>query len=123
MPKKRSTVHLTATTHKDRRVNIPTEELRDFVVDDETSPKTLLYPRDPSLDPQIVWKGKDDQDRKELAVPVVPIYIQEKIHPQALIEDLRRTAHKESPAQAELFADFNGIKFEEQIDFYKHDRG
>ncbi len=50
----------------------------------------MLYPRDPSLDPQLVWRGKDDQDREDLAVPVVPIYIQEKIHPQAIIDDFRR---------------------------------
>jgi hypothetical protein len=58
--------------HKDRRKNIPTEELRDFVAQDENAPKTMLYPRDPSLDPQLVWKGKDEQDQKDLAVPVVP---------------------------------------------------
>ncbi len=75
--------------HKDARVNIPTEELRDFVADDERAPKTMLYPRDPSLDPQLVWKGKDEQDTAPLEVPVVPIYIQEKMHPQALIENLR----------------------------------
>src|ERR1700736_2831547 len=74
--------------HKDRRTNIPTEELRDFVADEELAPKTMLYPRDPSLDPQLVWKGKDEQDRADLAVPVVPIYIQEKIHPQAIINAL-----------------------------------
>jgi adenine-specific DNA-methyltransferase len=67
--------------HKDKRTNIPTEELRDFIADDEQAPKTMLYPRDPSLDPQLVWRGKDGQDRQDLAVPVVPIYIQEKIHP------------------------------------------
>ena len=61
--------------HKDKRTNIPTEELRDFIADDEQSPKTMLYPRDPSLDPQLVWRGKDEQDRQDLAVPVVPIYI------------------------------------------------
>jgi adenine-specific DNA-methyltransferase len=65
-----------AIKHKDARVNIPTHELRDFVSDDEQAPSTLLYPRDPSLDPQLVWKGKDEQDRHDLAVPVVPIYIQ-----------------------------------------------
>jgi adenine-specific DNA-methyltransferase len=70
-----------AIKHKDGRVNIPTRELRDFVQADEAEPKTLLYPRDLSLDPQLVWKGKDEQDRDDLAVPVVPIYIQEKIHP------------------------------------------
>ena len=109
-------------THKDQRTNIPTEELRGFVAEDEKRPKTLLYPRDPSLDPQLVWKGKDEQDSKDLAVDVVPIYIQEKIHPQALIEDLR--AHAKGGAEPEpqmsMFADFNGIKFEDYIDFYKH---
>src|SRR5438270_5091143 len=79
---------LSANKHHATRRNIPTEELRDFVADDERAPKTMLYPRDPSLDPQLVWKGKDEQDRADLTVPVVPIYIQEKIHPQALIDDL-----------------------------------
>ena len=95
--------------HKDKRKNIPTEELRDFVAEDEHAPKTMLYPRDPSLDPQLVWKGKDEQDREDLAVPVVPIYIQEKIHPQAIIDAL--PAHRRRPAtqQLDLFADFNGL--------------
>jgi adenine-specific DNA-methyltransferase len=107
--------------HKDKRTNIPTEELRDFVADEEKSPKTMLYPRDPSLDPQLVWKGKDQQDAQDLAVPVVPVYIQEKIHPQALIEDLRAQKAKDAPGpQANLFADFNGIEFEQYIDFYHY---
>jgi len=106
--------------HKDKRANIPTEELRDFVKEDENRPETALYPRDPSLDPQLVWKGKDEQNRQDLAVASVPIYIQEKIHPQSIIEDVRRTKKKEAPAQASLFDDFNGIEFEEMIDFYHH---
>ena len=80
-----------AIKHLDKRSNIPTEELRDFVADDEKNPKSLLYPRDESLDPQLVWKGKDEQDKVDLSVPVVPIYIQEKIHPQVLIDDLVST--------------------------------
>jgi adenine-specific DNA-methyltransferase len=108
--------------HKDKRKNIPTEELRDFVAEDEQRPKAMLYPRDPSVDPQLVWKGKDEQDSKPLEVPVVPVYIQEKIHPQALIEDFRRTAKEGQAAQADLFADFNGIKFEEMVDFYHHEQ-
>src|SRR5437867_10249241 len=82
-----------AIKHKaDRRSNIPTRELASFAADQEIRPKTLLYPRDPSLDPQLVWKGKDEQDQKPLEVPAVPIYIQEKVHPQVLIEDLRDRA-------------------------------
>lgn len=110
--------------HKDKRVNIPTEELRDFVAEDEKSPKPVLYPRDPSLDPQLVWKGKDEQDSKDLEVPAVPIYIQEKIHPQAVIEDLLRTAKKETEPQMRLYADFNGLPedFDKRVDFYHYDQ-
>jgi adenine-specific DNA-methyltransferase len=113
-----------ATIHKKtKRKNIPTEELRDFVAEDEAKPKTIFYPRDPSLDPQLVWRGKDEQDAKDLAVPAVPIYIQEKIHPKYIIEDLRAQAKKEKPElQMQLFADFNGLKFEEMVEFYQHEQ-
>lgn len=113
---------LESLRHRDKRTNIPTEELRDFVADDEKKPKSMLYPRDPSLDPQLVWKGKDEQDSADLEVPVVPVYIQEKIHPQAIVDDIRRTAKEGQPGQADLFSDFNGIKFEELIDFYHHEQ-
>src|ERR1035441_4459418 len=95
---------VTATKHKDQRTNIPTEELRDFVQDDERAPKKQLYPRDPSLDPQLVWKGKDEQDASDLAVDVVPVYIQEKIHPLAIVEDLRAGAGKTVEPRAGRFA-------------------
>lgn len=113
--------------HKDRRTNIPTEELRNFVKDDEIKPKSieyegLLYSRDTSLDPQLVWKGKDKQDREPLKVPSVPVYIQEKIHPRFIIENIRKHSKKnEYEAQADLFGDFNGIKFEDMVEFYQHD--
>jgi len=117
-------VPVTAHTHLAKRANIPTEELRDFVADAERAPKTLLYPRDPSLDPQLVWQGKDDQDRQDLAVPSVPIYIQEKIHPQAIIANVRAQAKKGAAGaeQMALFSDFNGIAFEDLIDFYHHEQ-
>jgi adenine-specific DNA-methyltransferase len=108
--------------HQDKRANIPTEELRDFVAEDEDTPQTMRYPRDPSLDPQLVWKGKDEQDRADLAVPVVPIYIQEKIHPQAIIHALPRI-DQSGDDQPDLFADFNGgpTDFDQKIDFYHHE--
>src|SRR6059036_2746337 len=89
-----------ALKHPDKRKNIPTAELHDFMEKYEASPATMLYPRDPSLDPQLVWKGKDEQDREDLEVPAVPIYIQETIEPQIIIEDLRRRA-KEKAAEDE----------------------
>jgi adenine-specific DNA-methyltransferase len=134
MPKKNDTpAKVESIRHLDKRANIPTEELRDFVTEDEVAPSTMLYPRDPSLDPQLVWKGKDEQDREDLAVPVVPIYIQEKIHPQAIIDDLLvhatqadGTSISEAAAlyQAQLCGDFNGgpHDFAEKIDFYNHEQ-
>ena len=83
-------VTVAAHKHRDKRSNIPTEELRDFVADEELAPRKILYLRDPSLDPQLVWKGKDEQDRQPLEVPAVPIYIQEKI---------RRPSSKKSAPQ------------------------
>ncbi len=111
-----------AITHgRETRPNIPTAELEPFAAVDESAPKSMLYPRDPSLDPQLVWKGKDAQDRDPLTVPAVPIYIQEKIAPRALIEDLRATArHGAAAQQLNLFADFNGLAFDQLVDFYQH---
>ena len=128
-PKTKNTKRVASLKHKDKRTNIPTEELRDFVADDERKPKSvllegLLYARDPSLDPQLVWKGKDEQDRQQQDVLAVPIYIQEKIHPHALIEDVRSQTENQSEQGALAFyADFNGIKFEDLVDFYKHKDG
>jgi len=119
---KTKSINVEALRHKDRRTNIPTEELRDFVAEDEAKPKTILYPRDVSLDPQLVWKGKDEQDSKDLEVPAVPVYIQEKIHPKHIIEDLRAQAKEGKPAQLDFFADFNGLQFEELVEFYQHDQ-
>ncbi|MGH9899592.1 MAG: site-specific DNA-methyltransferase, partial [Pyrinomonadaceae bacterium] len=130
---KRITTQVESIKHKDKRANIPTEELRDFVADEEIAPKTMLYPRDPSLDPQLVWKGKDEQDSTDLAVPVVPVYIQEKIHPQAIINDLLARAARptgdhageETAAyQMDFFADFNGgpVEFNQKVDFYHHEQ-
>ncbi|MGH2487713.1 MAG: DNA methyltransferase, partial [Ktedonobacterales bacterium] len=104
--------------HQDTRANIPTEELRPFAPDDDL--RSQLYKRDTSLDPQLVWKGKVEQDAADLAVPVVPIYIQEKIQPRAIIEQVRAAARKPEYEMAPLFGDFNGIPFEQMIDFYQH---
>jgi adenine-specific DNA-methyltransferase len=117
--------------HQDKRVNIPPQELSAFLRDEEMAPKTMLYPRDPSLDPQLVWKGKDEQDQEALAVPSVPIYIQEKIQPQAIIENVRKQAGKRGHSlgepeveymQLDMFGDFNHIEFEDLVEFYEHEQ-
>jgi len=116
-------VPVDALRHDEKRANIPTEELHDFVAEDERAPSQALYPRDPSLDPQLVWKGKDEQDREPLAVPSVPIYIQEKVHPRVIVENLRETAAAGEPEpEMTLFDDFDGIEFEELVDFYEHEQ-
>jgi adenine-specific DNA-methyltransferase len=115
---------------EEQRRNIPTAELETFMKDEDRAPKRVtyprptdvLYPRDPAGDPQLVWRGKDEQDRQPLEALAPPIYIQEKIHPKAIIEDLRRQDRGEAPAQADLFADFNGIEFEDLVEFYQHEQ-
>lgn len=114
-----------AVLHQDKRVNIPTGQQSHLVEQLEATAAKVLYPRDTSLDPQLVWKGKDVQDAEDLAVPAVPIYIQEKIDPRALIENLRDTAKPgEEEAEYTLFADFDGfvdLDFLERVDFYRHE--
>ncbi len=74
---------------------------------------------------QIVWRGKDQQDWSDLVVHAPPLYIQEKIHPKAIIDDLARQteARKEQGADTfDLFHDFNGIDPEAKTEFYEHDQ-
>jgi len=77
--------------HDDTRANIPTGELASVVVADEPAVPPVRCARDPSLDPQLVWRGKDELDSADLEVPRNPIYVQEEVVPQAIVEDLRRT--------------------------------
>jgi adenine-specific DNA-methyltransferase len=110
----------------DKRTNIPTAELQSLHKDPAAGPKELRYPRNPDLDPQLVWRGKDQQDWSDLVVPTPPLYIQEKVHPKALIDDLLRRS-KERSAQADglfgdLFQDFDGLpKDADKTEFYQHD--
>ena len=75
-------------------------------------------------DAQLVWRGKDTQDWSDLIVQTPPLYIQEKIHPTAIIEDLKRQAAAAAEARTDapnLFADFNGVPKDLAADFYQHD--
>lgn len=78
-------------------------------------------------DAQLVWRGKDTQDWSDLIVQTPPLYIQEKIHPRAIIDDLRRRSEQakgdQAPAETiDLFADFNGVDPEAKTEFYQHDQ-
>ena len=75
-------------------------------------------------DAQLVWRGKDTRDWSDLIVQTPPLYIQEKIHPKAIIDDLKRRSAEGSkaPEALDLFADFNGIDAEAKTNFYQHDQ-
>ncbi|GAB6276715.1 MAG: hypothetical protein SAMD01599839_12550 [Rectinema sp.] len=108
------------------RTNIPTAEYQSVMSDAEENPIRVAYERrNRDLDPQLVWRGKDSQDWSDLVVSAPPLYIQEKIHPKVLIDDLmRRTeeAKKSEDSQPELFSDFNGLMDENaRTEFYQHE--
>jgi adenine-specific DNA-methyltransferase len=111
----------------DKRKNIPTAEYQPVLKPDEQKPVELRYPRNTDLDPQLVWRGKDEQDWSDLVVHAPPLYIQEKVHPKVLIDDLLRdTKEREQESgmvTPDLFADFNGIpKSVDKTEFYQHDQ-
>jgi adenine-specific DNA-methyltransferase len=108
------------------RKNIPTAEYQSVMRMDEQSPIRIAYGhRNRDLDPQLVWRGKDEQDWSDLVVSAPPLYIQEKVHPKVLIDDLKRRTDCSAGAaqvQIDLFADFNGLPSEAaHTEFYQHD--
>jgi adenine-specific DNA-methyltransferase len=127
-----------------KRRNIPTAEYQSVMQKNEEAPVRVAYgrrrsdlreeiaSRNTDLDPQLVWRGKDEQDWSDLVVHAPPLYIQEKVHPKALIDDLLRESRHPSPSgrgaggegeQLNLFADFNGIpKDVDKTEFYQHDQ-
>ena len=115
-------------THQDvSRTNIPTAEFQSVMREEEQSPIRVAYKRrNRDLDPQLVWRGKDEQDWSDLVVQAPPLYIQEKVHPKVLIDALRRQTQqaedKGKDQQLDLFADFNGLSDEARsTEFYQHD--
>ena len=108
----------------DKRKNIPTAEHQSVLDAKEKSPVEVRYQRNTDLDPQLVWRGKDQQDWSDLVVHAPPLYIQEKVHPKALIDDLLRQSKETAPeVQFDLFNDFNGIpKGADKTEFYAHDQ-
>lgn len=149
----------------DKRKNIPTAEFQSVVQREHQKPVQIRYPRVGSeadqaapadvtqpqgapgplaaernarnrdLDPQLVWRGKDQADWSDLVVNAPPLYIQEKVHPKVLIDDLKRQSEKARAAAApeqqgfvaDLFADmakdFNGVpEGDAKTEFYAHDQ-
>ncbi len=129
MAKRRGTRKTVETIRHDeaKRKNIPSAEHQSVLRPDDAGARPVKYPRNTDLDPQLVWRGKDEQDWSDLVVYAPPLYIQEKVHPKVLIDDLLRQtkeAQAEAPgAQADLFADFNGIpEGVDRTEFYQHDQ-
>ena len=120
------------------RKNIPTAECQPVMRPEDETPVPVSYPRhggelaaekaerNRDLDPQLIWRGKDQQDWSDLVVHAPPLYIQEKIHPKVLINDLQRASQTASTGhghQFDFFADFNGIPENvDKTEFYRHDQ-
>ncbi len=127
MAKKPPAKTVESLTHDaDKRKNIPTAEFQS-VVKQEHPIRVAYERRNRDLDPQLVWRGKDEQDWSDLVVAAPSLYIQEKVHPKVLIDDLLRRSKdvraKEPGFQRDLFADFNGIPAgADRTDFYQHDQ-
>ncbi len=143
-----------------RRRHIPTAEYQSLLDEEQRRPQTVTYARNPDLDPQLIWqcaevplsqdqieelkegkpitleqaqliwRGKDKADLADLIVDAPPLYIQEKVQPKALIDDLRREseqseaerANQETGFTEDFFADFNGLSSEAaKTEFYQHE--
>ena len=129
-----------ALTHEEaKRMNIPTAEYQSVLQKTEQDAVRVAYKREAAgldeekaqrnrdLDPQLIWRGKDEQDWSDLVVQAPPLYIQEKVHPKALIDDLLRESrereYETGQLTPDLFADFNGIpKGVDKTEFYQHDQ-
>ena len=130
MAKKPATIKTVESLKHDEatRKNIPTAEYHSVMQKNEQSPVRVAYERrNRELDPQLVWRGKDEQDWSDLVVHAPPLYIQEKVHPKVLIDDLlkqtRESRAQELGAQFDLFGDFNGIpEGVDKTEFYQHDQ-
>jgi adenine-specific DNA-methyltransferase len=121
--KPRGPTPVESITHGDKRANIPTADAHDFVDPQIEEVRQVRYERDESLDPQLVWRQKydDHQAGSDLVTDAPPIYIQEKIDPRVLIENLRRTAvAKEDEPELTLFESFDGLDELDLVDFYQH---
>ena len=130
--RRKKTKSVETLTHGDAtRKNLPSAEHQPLMQEEDKSPLRVAYERrNRDLDPQLVWRGKDEQDWSNLVVNAPPLYIQERVHPKVLVDDLMRQSEQARRAQdaniqpgfADLFADFNGLPSEDaKTEFYQHD--
>ncbi len=113
-----------------KRKNIPTAEHESVMFEEQKTPIQVAYERrNRDLDPQLVWRGKDEQDWSDLVVQAPPLSIQEKVHPKVLIDDLRRRTERTEEKEeiqhalfADLYSAFNGLEDGAKTEFYQHDQ-
>ncbi len=127
-------VSIESITHGDKRINLPTADAQEFVTPEIERARRIIVARDVTQDPQLVWRGKygdgasrdpetaeDIAEAAELVADAPPIYIQEKIDPRVLIENLRRTARAGEPEpEFTLFETFDGLGPLDNLEFYAH---
>ena len=116
----------TLTHEEARRRNLPSAEHQPLMREDEQNPVRVAYERrNRDLDPQLMWRGKDEQDWSDLVVNARPLYIQERVHPKVLVDDLKRESRNgrgSDEYQTDMFADFNGLPSEDaKTEFYQHE--
>src|SRR5438552_14182952 len=113
MAKKMTKTVETLTHDEAKRKNIPTAEFQSVLRPNEQNAVKTRYRRNTDLDPQLVWRGKDEQDWSDFVVHAPPLYIQEKVHPKVLIDDLflatKEREHQNGMVTPYLFAYFNAM--------------
>ncbi len=138
-PSKPAEKTITTLVHDEAsRRNIPTAEFEALMRPEQQRPVRVAYERrNRDLDPQLIWRGKYPDDEMDaelpLTVPAPPLYIQEKVHPKVLIDDLKRETERQrrvkgenngfAELQPDLFADFNGLpSTDARTEFYQHEQ-
>ena len=113
-------IQIDPITHDDERVNIPTPEIEPLI---DIEPINASYKRrNPDLDPQLIWRGKD-MDQTSITADAPPIYLQEKVHPKAIIEDLRVGNKRNGEGGGYDLFDHFGLTEEDreaEIEAYQH---
>ena len=95
---------------------------------DEQTPMRVAYERrNRDLDPQLVWRGKDEQDWSRSRGPCPAALHPGEGPPQGAdrrpaAQTAARQAAKPADSQLDLFADFNGLpRRGAKTEFYQHD--
>jgi adenine-specific DNA-methyltransferase len=90
----------------------------------------MIMAKKPAAQKSVEALKHDEAKRKNIPTAefqsAPPLYIQEKVHPKVLIDDLLRAMkereHDEGTSTPDLFAEFNGIPKEvDKTEFYQHE--